>query len=64
MVDLIQQTWFMIPKILIEKDHRPFPEKLPARLMRMFSYGAVNSFEGDLILDPFVGTEQLWQKNE
>ena len=34
----------------------PFPEKLPARLMRMFSYAAVNSFEGDLILDPFVGT--------
>ena len=57
-LDLIQQTWFMIPEdINRKKDHpAPFPEKLPARLMRMFSYGAVNSFEGDLILDPFVGT--------
>ena len=57
-LDLIQQTWFIIPEdINRKKDHpAPFPEKLPARLMRMFSYGAVNSFEGDLILDPFVGT--------
>ena len=57
-LDLIKQTWFMIPEdINRKKDHpAPFPEKLPARLMRMFSYGAVNSFEGDLILDPFVGT--------
>ena len=48
----------MIPEdINRKKDHpAPFPEKLPARLMRMFSYGAVSSFEGDLILDPFVGT--------
>ena len=57
-LDLIKQTWFMIPEdINRKKDHpAPFPEKLPARLMRMFSYGAVNSFKGDLILDPFVGT--------
>ena len=57
-LDLIQQTWFIIPEdINRKKDHpAPFPEKLPARLMRMFSYGAVNSFKGDLILDPFVGT--------
>lgn len=57
-IDLTQQVWFMIPDDVQRlKGHpAPFPEKLPARLMRMFSYGAVNSFEGDLILDPFVGT--------
>ena len=57
-IDLIQQIWFMIPEdINRKKDHpAPFPEKLPARLMRMFSCGAINSFEGDIILDPFVGT--------
>ncbi len=57
-IDLIQQVWFMIPEdIGRKKDHpAPFPEKLPARLMRMYSYGAVNSFEGDIVLDPFVGT--------
>ena len=57
-IDLIQQVWFMIPEdINRKKDHpAPFPEKLPARLMRMYSCGAINSFEGDIILDPFVGT--------
>ena len=57
-VDLIQQVWFMIPEDISRKKNHPapFPEKLPARLMRMFSYGAFNSFEGDIILDPFVGT--------
>ena len=57
-IDLIQQVWFMIPEDISRKKNHPapFPEKLPARLMRMFSYGSVNSFEGDIILDPFVGT--------
>lgn len=57
-VDLIQQVWFMIPEDISRKKNHPapFPEKLPARLIRMFSYGAFNSFEGDIILDPFVGT--------
>ena len=57
-VDLIQQVWFMIPEDISRKKNHPapFPEKLPARLMRMFSCGAFNSFEGDIILDPFVGT--------
>ena len=57
-VDLIQQVWFMIPEDISRKKNHPapFPEKLPARLMRMFSYGAFNSFKGDIILDPFVGT--------
>ena len=48
----------MIPEDISRKKNHPapFPEKLPARVMRMFSYGSVNSFEGDIILDPFVGT--------
>ena len=57
-IDLIQQVWFMIPEDINRKKNHPapYPEKLPARLIRMFSYGAFNSFEGDVILDPFVGT--------
>jgi DNA modification methylase len=48
----------MIPEDINRKKNHPapYPEKLPARLIRMFSYGAFNSFEGDIILDPFVGT--------
>jgi hypothetical protein len=38
-------------------DHpAPFPEKLPARLIRLYTYGAYRGFEGELVLDPFVGT--------
>ena len=57
-IDLIQQVWFMIPEDINRKKNHPapYPEKLPARLIRMFSYGAFNSFEGDVVLDPFVGT--------
>ena len=57
-IDLIQQVWFMIPEDISRKKNHPapYPEKLPARLMRMFSCGAINSFKGDVILDPFVGT--------
>lgn len=57
-IDLIQQVWFMIPEDINRKKNHPapYPEKLPARLIRMFSYGAFNSFEGDIVLDPFVGT--------
>lgn len=56
-IDLIQQVWFMIPEDISRKKNHPapFPEKLPARLMRMFSFGAFKSFEGDIVLDPFVG---------
>jgi len=56
--DLIQQVWFMYPQDVKRlKNHpAPFPEKLPARLIKMFTYGATRSFEGDIVLDPFVGT--------
>jgi modification methylase len=40
-----------------EGDHpAPFPEKLPARLMRLYTYAAVGRFRGEIVLDPFVGT--------
>jgi modification methylase len=57
-LDLAQQVWFMYPEdVKREGDHpAPFPEKLPARLMRLYTYGAVASFPGEIVLDPFVGT--------
>lgn len=57
-VDLTQQIWFMYPEdIKREGDHpAPFPEKLPARLIRLYTFGAAHGFEGELVLDPFVGT--------
>jgi SAM-dependent methyltransferase len=40
-----------------EGDHpAPFPEKLPGRLMRMYTYGRTDTFPGEIILDPFCGT--------
>ena len=57
-LDLAQQVWFMYPEdVKREGDHpAPFPEKLPARLMRLYTYGAVVRFPGEIVLDPFVGT--------
>jgi modification methylase len=57
-LDLTQQVWFMYPEdVKREGDHpAPFPERLPARLMRLYTYGAVASFPGEVVLDPFVGT--------
>ena len=57
-LDLAQQVWFMYPEdVKREGDHpAPFPEKLPARLMRLYTYGAVADFPGEVVLDPFVGT--------
>ena len=57
-VDLTQQVWFMYPEdVKREGDHpAPFPEKLPARLIRMYTYGAAGGFEGEVVLDPFCGT--------
>ena len=57
-LDLAQQVWFMYPEdVKREGDHpAPFPEKLPARLMRLYTYGAVGHFPGEVVLDPFVGT--------
>jgi DNA modification methylase len=57
-VDLAQQVWFMYPEdVKREGDHpAPFPEKLPARLIRMYTYGQCDGFDGELVLDPFCGT--------
>ena len=57
-LDLAQQVWFMYPEdVKREGDHpAPFPEKLPARLMRLYTYAAVAHFPGEIVLDPFVGT--------
>jgi DNA modification methylase len=57
-LDLAQQVWFMYPEdVKRGGDHpAPFPEKLSARLMRLYTYGAVADFPGEIVLDPFVGT--------
>ena len=57
-LDLAQQVWFMYPEdVKREEGHpAPFPEKLPARLMRLYTNGASDGFEGEIVLDPFVGT--------
>lgn len=57
-LDFAQQVWFMYPEdVKREGDHpAPFPQKLPARLMRLYTHGAVGHFPGEIILDPFVGT--------
>tara|TARA_R110002124_G_scaffold45004_5_gene136578 strand:+ start:969 stop:1988 length:1020 start_codon:yes stop_codon:yes gene_type:complete len=57
-MDLAQQVWFMYPEdVKREEGHpAPFPEKLPARLMRLYSYGAGEGFAGEIVVDPFVGT--------
>jgi 23S rRNA G2445 N2-methylase RlmL len=34
----------------------PFPEKLPARLIAMYTFGTAGDFPGEIILDPFCGT--------
>ncbi len=57
-LDLTQQVWFMYPEdVKRDKDHpAPFPEKLPARLMRLYTFSAFGTFPGEIVLDPFVGT--------
>jgi modification methylase len=57
-LDLTQQVWFMYPEdVKREGDHpAPFPQKLPGRLMRLYTYAAVHRFPGEIVLDPFVGT--------
>ncbi|TMJ49307.1 MAG: site-specific DNA-methyltransferase [Alphaproteobacteria bacterium] len=32
------------------------PAKLPARLIRLYSFGACETFAGEIVLDPFAGT--------
>jgi DNA modification methylase len=57
-LDLAQQVWFIYPQdVRRESEHpAPFPEKLAARLLRLYSYGAVADFSGEVVLDPFAGS--------
>jgi DNA modification methylase len=57
-LDLTQQVWFMYPEdVKREGEHpAPFPEKLPGRLIRLYTYGAFARYPGEMVLDPFVGT--------
>lgn len=57
-IDLTQQIWFMYPEdVKRENDHpAPFPLKLPARLISMYTFGETGDFKGDIVLDPFCGT--------
>lgn len=59
-LDLTRQIWWIYPED-IQRDGghpAPFPILLPLRLIKMFSFGAVQSehFDGDIILDPFCGS--------
>ncbi|TMM54727.1 DNA-methyltransferase [Sulfitobacter sabulilitoris] len=56
-LDLTQQVWFMYPEdVKRESGHpAPFPIKLPARLLMLYTYGAYEAFQGETVLDPFVG---------
>ncbi len=57
-LDLTQQVWFMYPQDVKRGGEHPapFPEKLPARLIRLYSFGACENFAGEIVLDPFAGT--------
>jgi DNA modification methylase len=57
-LDLTQQVWFMYPEDVKRGGSHPapFPQKLPGRLMRLYSFGAAADFPGDIVLDPFAGT--------
>jgi DNA modification methylase len=57
-IDLSQQIWFMYPEDTNRNQGHPapFPEKLPGRMIRMYTFGSVGSFPGEIVLDPFCGT--------
>ncbi len=57
-LDLTQQVWFMYPHDVRRGGQHPapFPEKLPGRLMRLYTFGASADFPGEIVLDPFAGT--------
>ena len=68
-IDLTRQVWWMYPEDVSRSgDHpAPFPELLPMRLIRMFSFASVpeEGFPGDVVLDPFggIGTTALAAKS-
>jgi DNA modification methylase len=64
LTDLTQQIWWIMPtKINRKRAARaahpaPFPELLPARLIKLFTFGAVASkgFAAEIVVDPFCGS--------
>jgi DNA modification methylase len=58
-LDLTRQIWWIYPENVARNGIHlaPFPELLPARFIRMYTFGAVEEcgFEGDIVLDPFGG---------
>lgn len=56
-IDLCQQVWFMYPAdVKRNLSHpAPFPNKLPARFMKMYTFGESSDYAGDIVLDPFNG---------
>lgn len=58
-MDLTRQVWWMYPEDVARNGVHiaPFPELLPARLVRMYTFGGVpeSDFLGDVVLDPFGG---------
>jgi DNA modification methylase len=65
--DLTQQVWWIMPAEINRKragSHpAAFPELLPARLIKLFTFGAVthleaeaSEFAGEIVVDPFCGT--------
>lgn len=56
-VDLTRQIWFMYPEDVSRIKNHPaqFPEKLPARLIKLYTLGSYKDYQGDIVLDPFCG---------
>ena len=58
-MDLTRQIWWMYPEDVARNGIHlaPFPELLPARFIKMYTFGAVEEcgFSGDIVLDPFGG---------
>lgn len=59
-IDLTRQVWWIYPEDVsrVRLHPAPFPELLPLRLIKMYTFGSVPDvgFEGDIVLDPFSGT--------
>lgn len=59
-IDLIRQIWWIYPEDVsrVGNHPAPYPVLLPARLIKMYSFRSNLDvgFEGDIILDPFVGS--------
>ena len=58
-MDLTRQVWWMYPEDVSRNGIHlaPFPELLPARFIKMYTFGQVSAhdFLGDIVLDPFGG---------